>query len=264
MIVFMPPPNDAPVFGSQLHILTSQCGGLQLSDELAELFVQAREKYTWPKKQRAEDSQTRIMQLEQQIQIWTANLDGENARLIIQEVSEWGGNNGKAKDAVRNVSETHRQEFATRIGELLTPGAAKSGLRGLTGQPGVDLVMATKIYRFCVPAVGAAIDRHCSYFFNSLCDVRVPGAPTACTHFRREWINGKHEATRLASFSKAVRESNLQEYFDSYLPLLAAIAASLNSMVGGFRCAVSQIRKAWRPADVEMAAYQWWSRNGSR
>lgn len=260
----MPAPNDASVFGSEFHILISEGGALSLSDRLADLFVQARENYAWPKKQSAEDSQKRIVDLEQQVHIWTANVDVENARLIVQEVSEWGGNNAKAKDAIRCVSDEQRQDFSRLIGELLTPSSTKSALRGLTGQPGVDLVMATKIYRFCVPRVGAAVDRHCSYFFNSLCDRTVPGAPRACTQFRREWTEANHQATRLATFSEAGRESNLQQYFDSYLPLLAAIADSLNSTVGGFRCAASDHRKAWRPADVEMAAYQWWSRNGPR
>jgi hypothetical protein len=68
----------------------------------------------------------------------------------------------------------------------------------------------------------------------------------------------------MATFSKTVREWNLDQYLDCYLPLLAAIAGSLNSTLGGFPCAVSANRKAWRPADVEMAAYEWWSRNGPR
>jgi len=260
----MPAPNDASVFGSELHILASEGGTLRLSDRLVELFVQSRERYAWPKKQTAEDSQKKIVDLEKQVHILTANLDGENAQLIVQEVSEWGGNNAKAKHAISCASHAQKQEFARLFSELLTPSATKSALQGLTVQPGVDLVMATKIYWFCVPRVGAAIDRHCSYFFNSLWDRRVLGAPRACAQFRREWANGKHRATRSATFSKAGPEWNLHQYLDTYLPLLAAIADSLNSMVGGFRCTASQNTKAWRPADVEMAAYHWWSRNGPR
>jgi hypothetical protein len=260
----MPAPNDASVFGSELHILASEVGTLWLSDALVDLFIQSRERYAWPKKQTAQESQKEVIDIEQQFHSLTANVDDENAQLIVQRVSTWGGNNATAKHAIRCASQAQKHEFARLILELLSPSTIKSALRRLAGQPGVDLVMATKIYRFCVPRAGAALDRHCSYFSNPLWDRRVPEAPRACTQFRREWTNGKHNTTRLATFSKTVREWNLDQYLDCYLPLLEAIAGSLNSRVGGFRCAASANRKAWRPADVEMAAYQWWSRNGPR
>jgi len=60
------------------------------------------------------------------------------------------------------------------IGWLLTSGSTEHALRELTKQPGLGLVMASKIYRFCSPHIGAAVDRHSSYFFNSyLCVART-------------------------------------------------------------------------------------------
>jgi hypothetical protein len=122
--------------------------------------------------------------------------------------------------------------------------------------------MATKIYRFYVPRMGAAVGRHTSYFFNSLQDRRTREHPTLCTKFRREWTDGKHKATRLAIYYNTGRERNLDEYLKRYLPLLGAIADSLNRRFGGFVCATCRKREVRRPTDVEMAAYQWWSRNG--
>ena len=163
-----------------------------------------------------------------------------------------------------SASQHRKKQFSSLISNLLSPNATKSALHGLTDQPGIDVVMATKIYRFCVPNAGAAIDRHCSYFFNSLQNKGVPGPPSACTNFRREWATGKHRTSRLATFSKAGREWNLNEHFDSYLPLLSTISDALNQATGGFECAASHCRKTWRAADVEMAANQWWSRHGPR
>ena len=59
------------------------------------------------------------------------------------------------------------------------------------------------------------------------------------------------------------RDANLREYAHCYLPLLSAVAASLNGLGVTFTCAATGAKKGWRPADIEMAAYQWWSRNGT-
>ena len=122
--------------------------------------------------------------------------------------------------------------------------------------------MATKIYRFCSPQAAAALDRHCSYFFNSLCVKEADGRLAKCTQFKREWQNGKHEASRLAIYTTNGHQANLDQYIDCYLPALTGIADDLNTRGEGFMCAVSRARKHWRPADMEMAAYYWWSRNG--
>jgi hypothetical protein len=121
-------------------------------------------------------------------------------------------------------------------------------------------VMASKVYRFCCPDVGAAVDRHSSYFFNSL-PLQAEGGPVStCTRFKREWANGQHKTSRLATFTDPSCEANLAECWSKYLPALATIAERLNSQRGGFLCAATKARRRWRPADVEMASYSWWSR----
>lgn len=197
----MPAPNDASVFGSGVRILASDDGKPRLSYELAELLVQARTGYAWPKKRTVKESQKRVVELELWVGSLAARLDSRNAQLILEEVSEWGGNNATAQHAISCASPAQCHEFARLITEVSHPGQLRTALQGLTEQPGIDLVMATKVFTFCVPNLGAALDRHCSYFFNSLLDLRAPNAPTGCTQFRRQWADGKHRATRLATFT---------------------------------------------------------------
>lgn len=111
-----------------------------------------------------------------------------------------------------------------------------------------------------MPLVGAAVDRHSSYFFNSL---PVIGHGFS-TNFRREWANGRHTTSRLAIYQAARYRGNRTEYFAAYVPLLMCIARQLN--VGGhqFVCAATGAIKQWTPADVEMAAYYWWAGHGAR
>ena len=66
----------------------------------------------------------------------------------MQSVAEWGGNNAKAIFAIRTMRSTQKQDAAKCIGQLLAPSYAERSLRGLIRLPGIDLVMATKIYRF--------------------------------------------------------------------------------------------------------------------
>lgn len=258
----MPAPNDALVFKSGVQILASDGERMRVSDGLAELLVQAREAYAWPKERTSKESRKRVAELELRVEGLAAHLNSRNAQLILGEVSDWGGNNARAQEAISSASPARCREFERTITELCHTSQRRSALRGLADQPGIDLVMATKVYRFCVPNVGAAVDRHCSYFFNSLLDRRVPSALTGCTQFRRQWADGKHRSTRLATYTQSGREWNLDCYLSAYLPLLAGIADSLNRTVGGLLCAATDVRRSWRPADVEMAAYQWWSRNG--
>jgi len=146
------------------------------------------------------------------------------------------------------------------ISNLITPGNAATGIDQLCAINGISLVIASKIYRFCVPNIGAAVDRHTSYFFNSL-SVRGQGTPT---HFQREWANGAHTSSRLATYNPAGYASNRAQYFQEYLPLLAAISNSLNNATSQYRCAASGVYRNWFPTDVEMAAYYYWARYGVR
>jgi hypothetical protein len=257
-------PNDAPVFGNDIHVQRSSAGAILLSARLAEILVEARGSYVWPIGAGAADSQRRILGLETETCRRIIDLDSDKAHWIIEQVSSWGGNKPRAQQDLESATRNQKDEFTTAIRGLLRPGSAKGALDALSQQPGLRLVMATKIYRFCAPQVAAALDRHCSYFFNSLCVKEADGRLRTCTQFRREWATGKHQTSRLAVYSTNGHKTNLDEYLNTYLPALTAIAEYLNAQGVGYLCAVSCGRKQWRPADVEMAAYHWWSRNGRR
>jgi hypothetical protein len=260
-------PNDATVLGCDLHIRKDAEGVISLSGELAELLVQARSGYAWPKRCSPSTSQQSIIDLERDTHQRIESLDDEKAHWIIQQVSLWGGNRGRAQPALDHASSAEKKEFAGLIQALLSPGSFEKALSGLSAKPGVDLVIATKVYRFCWPEGGAAVDRHSSYFFNSLDFMHADGKRTKCCHFRRQRSGQQTRtgpASRLAIYdpSGRGRDANLREYAHCYLPLLSAVAASLNDLAVTFTCAATGAKKGWRPADVEMAAYQWWSRNG--
>jgi hypothetical protein len=225
---------------------------------LADLLLEAREQYVWNART-AKESQKDIIRLENETARRLASLDGENARWIVQEVSRWGGNNERAIRAVASGSAEQNRKLAELISRLLTPASIKDTLRELTKQPGLRLVMASKIYRFCCPQAGAAVDRHSSYFFNSLAMQDETGQLRVSTQFKREWTNGKHRTSRLAIYTDSNCDANLNEFSITYIPLLRAIADALNSKRGGFLCAASGARRPWRATDVEMAAYFWWS-----
>ena len=259
----MPPPNDAPAFSTEILLIESDRKNLRVSELLADLLSEAREQYVWGAKS-ASESQEIIVRLESETARRLADLHGDSAQWIIQEVSRWGGNNETAIRTIASASPEQKQTFAELIGWLLTSGSTEHALRGLTKQPGLGLVMASKVYRFCCPHIGAAVDRHSSYFFNSLSVRDEAGKQRVCTQFTREWDNGKHKTSRLAIYTDPKRDANLKEYCATYLPLLAAIADALNSQRGGFLCATSRARRPWRPTDVEMAAYFWWSQREYR
>ena len=84
------------------------------------------------------------------------------------------------------------------------------------------------------------------------------------THFAREWANGRHTSSRLAIYAVANYTRNKAEYFEAYLPTLACIAQAMNANQAPYTCAAQNLKKNWRPADVEMAAYYWWACNGAR
>lgn len=254
-------PIAAPAFRAKIHFVATDVRTLAPSDGLADLLSAAREQYVW-KGKTAKESQAKIMWLEHETACRLANLDGANARWICLNVSEWGGNNDRALGALANGTSEQTCRLTKLISQLLMNTSIKDTLRELAKQPGLNLVMASKIYRFCSPQTGAALDRHSSYFFNSLPMQGEAGSLRPCTQFARQWANGKHRTSRLDIYSSSSKhEANLNEYCDTYLLLLRKLADALNTNRGGFRCAASGERRAWRPADVEMGAYFWWSRN---
>ena len=231
----MAPPVDAPAYHSAIYLVQLPHEGWGISDKLAGLLNDEREHYKW-NATTAAVSQRNIIELETEIARRIEHLDAGEAGWIVREVSRWGGNNQKALHTLASASSEQNYTFARLIKQLLSPTSATDALRALTKQPGLSLVMASKIYRFCCPDVGAAVDRHSSYFFNSLPLQAEGGLVSACTRFRRAWANGQHRTSRLAT-----------------------VAQLLNSR-SGFLCAATKAKKRWRPADVEMASYSWWSR----
>lgn len=252
------PPEGASVFENDRYIEKSPDGGITVSVALAELLVEAREQYAWPVRKTAAESQQEVIDLEEQTKERLQDRDPEKAHWIVGKVYKWGG--GRRPEAIDGATVEVKEKFEESIGNLLTGNLAE-GLRVLSEQPEVGLVIATKIYRFCCLGAGAAVDRHCSYFFNSL-PLHEAGEMRRCTRFKREWQKGKDGGSRLAAYSTRGYDHNLKEYLFHYLPLLTAIAESLNRRGDKYVCAASSKKKSWRPADVEMAAYQWWSRNG--
>ncbi len=255
------PPTSAAVFGDDIYVAKSSNGTVSPSEKLAALLIDARNMYAWPKGESPAASQKRIIDLETETRQRIEDLDSQKAHQIVQLVSIWAGNNALAQRNIDTAILPRKIEFEDSIRRLLVPSSIKGGLESLAIQKGIRLVMATKIYRFCSPDVGAALDRHSSYFFNSLPVNYAGRVVETCTRFKREWWI-KRRTSRLAAYTPRGHEVNFKEYLDTYLPLMAALAESLNRQGCKYLCAASSLEKKWRPADVEMAAYHWWSRHG--
>ena len=252
------PPQAALVFENDIYAVLSPSGEISVSDKLAGLLVESRGQYQW--RSPAHESQQVIVDLEDQIRLRLQNLSVENAHWIVRRVYEWGG--GRNPTVIKRATTRGKAEFEKSIRRLME-GDLRCGLECLCEQPGIALVMATKIYRFCCPGTGAAVDRHSSYFFNSLGLQTGERGIRGGTQFKRG-PSGNGPGSRLATYTASGHKHNLTEYLDHYLPLLTALAESLNGHGAKYEylCAASRRKKQWRPADVEMAAYQWWSRNG--
>ena len=239
-------------------------GGLDISQALADLLVSSRNNYDWPAGTGARESQNAIIELEHNVEDLLRGLDPARIHQIIKKVSLWGGNNANAQRRIEGASREDQVRMRDAIRHIMNRFTLKRGLDELSMLPGLRLIIATKVFRFCCHTWGAAVDRHASHFFNSLQIVGPNGTCGLSTDFRREWSNGKRKSTRLAIYSSAGHRLNCVEFVDAYLPLLTQIAESLNILGATYRCAVTGINKSWRPADVEMAAYYWWARKGSR
>lgn len=229
----MPPPNDAPSLPAGVHLT----GGCTPSAPLVQLLVTARSGYNWPRGTSARASQQTIRSLEATV----AQLNPVTANQIVVDVSRWAGNN--AHSHAHLVGATLIQQAAMQAGitDLVTPGRERFGIDALCALPGISLVIASKIFRFCAPQVGAAVDRHASYFFNSL---PVLGRGMATT-FRREWSNGRHTSSRLAIYSPGRYADNRDHYFQSYLPVLGRIADAMNAIPAQYNCAATSRMMNW-------------------
>jgi hypothetical protein len=207
----MPDPNDSSLpQGVALHHLTYDA--IDLSAELVALLVVARNEYEWPSGRGTAKSQKTIIELEENVSALMDEANIESAHLIFQRVSEWAGNNAKAHTAIIKASADTKTKMQKCLRLLSNPASQNTGMDRLAEIPGVNLVIASKIFRFCCPQTAAAVDRHASYFFNSLDSFSHEMAPDKATHFKREWSDGKHTTSRLATFTPGYFKANRKEY----------------------------------------------------
>jgi hypothetical protein len=255
----MPIPNDAPSLPHGVELNVTPLGQCAPSAALVDLLVTARSQYDWPQGTGAAASQQVILTLEHTVAGLLTHLSHSSAKNIVVAVSDWAGNNANSHSRIVNANAAAQQVMAQALVDLGTAGRERAAFAALCGLDGISLVIASKIYRFCEPTVGAAVDRHASYFFNSLRSHQ--GVPA--TTFRREWANGRRAGSRLVYSNSRVHHNRIH-YFDRYLPLLIRVANALNALARPYTCAVRGTPQAWRPADVEMAAYFWWACHGAR
>lgn len=230
-------PHDAPSFPAGVS-LSSASGSAVPSPSLVQLLTTARQNYTWPLKSGHVPSQQKIIALEQTVAGLLSSLNVSSAHQIIIEVSSWAGNYKPSHTRIVQASAADKQAMLAAIQMCLSPTGCRAGLNALSRLPGISLIIASKIFRFVRPLTGAAVDRHASYFFNSLA---VTGRGTA---FVREWPTKARKTSRLATYSNSRLLINLDEYVDVYLPLLGDISTFMN--VGNtFSCPVTHQTKTW-------------------
>lgn len=259
----MPLPNDYTLpAGVKAHRLPNS--SLSLSDALVNLLVDARSAYDWPAGAGARESQQTILFLEADVARWMQALNEENAHRILTNVSAWAGNNARSHNAIVQATPAGRVQMLNSLQLFNAHDGPGNAIDNLCELPGIRLVIASKIFRFCCPAVGAAVDRHTSYFFNSLEVIFPEGRIDQTTKFRREWSNGRHTASRLAIYTLASYTRNRREFVTVYLPRLRSIANTLNAIPAPYQCAATGGQKNWRPTDMEMAAYYWGACNAPR
>ncbi|UVL59931.1 hypothetical protein LOY54_18025 [Pseudomonas sp. B21-032] len=253
----MPPPLSAPSLPAGSFV-THNAGIWSPSPVLVDLLLTARHGYAWPLHDSNACSQQRIINLESQVAAWLDPLTPTTAHLIVLNVSAWAGNQANIHQLIAQATAHERQLMQNALQLCSSPNSLTAGLHALCQLPGVSLVIASKIYRFCQPVKGAAVDRHASYFTNSL------SPPGVQTEFLRRWSTANHDRSRLETFNAPDLNRNLNHYIDAYLPLLDGIAAAMNATGHYFQCAASGHLQQWTPADVEMAAFYWWACNGAQ
>jgi len=259
----MPEPNESAL-PQGVELTRRVDGQIGLSQALVNLLIDARNQYDWPEGTGSAESQQTVIDLEACVAALMNQMDSVNAHAIVQRSSDWAENNKKAHGAIVNATADSKGRMMNALNLLKNPTRIWEGLDALSGIPGINLVIASKVYRFCCPQTAAAVDRHASYFFNSLDIVSLDQGRAKATHFKKEWSTGSHTYSRLATCTPGYYKRNRQEFTEVYLPLLVRIAAELNTLHAQYTCAASGELRNWRPTDVEMAAYYWWASNGAR
>ena len=254
-------PQDDPL-PANMSLRMDPEGHLIVPLTLAELLGAARSAYEWPAGTGPEDSQQVVLDNEAAVRSTLLALTPSGAcKKIVSSVCDWGGNNQNALCAIKKASVRDQRRMQSAIQGLVEGKGVALCLERLSALPGLRLVMATKVYRFCRPNAAACLDRHVSYFFNSLGITGMDGVRRPSTMFRREWSTGRHTTSRLAIYNESGHKHNLNVFLRSYLPLLQRISAALNERGVAYTCAATGSARPWRPCDVEMAAYYWWAQN---
>lgn len=257
----MTPPQRERILN--FEISKTENGELELPQVFVDLLVTSRTNYEWPSGAGVQDSQKRIWELENRIKEFRVDLTVTKSKKIVEEVSLWAGNNKKAQDKISKATPATQNIFLKVLQNIHKKDQIKKNLNTLSSLPGLRLVIASKIFRFCAPEIGASIDRHASYFFNSL-SLTSSTMNEFCTNFKREWSTGKHNTSRLAIYQKGSHEHNLSEYCEKFLPLVQEIADALNSKNIFYFCHATRTNRPWRACDIEMATYYWWGCHGPR
>ncbi len=256
-----PVSDDLP---DDIYLIRLDDGSLSPSKGLSELLIDYRNGYDWPSGTGPTISQATIVSLENDVSNLNQSLNESSAHEIIVRISNWAGNNARAHGSIVGACRSTRKQMLDAITMFKTPVSLRNAIDLLSDLPGVSLVIAAKIYRFVCPLVGAAVDRHASYFFNSI-DISSAGhVGSKALAFRREWATSDKRTSRLATYTSSGYSWNREQYISRYLPLLSSVATSLNRQNITYLCAATGRQLPWRPTDVEMAAYYWWACNGAR
>lgn len=214
----MQPHNDR--LPDNIRIIRLTSGQLHPSNELIKLLCINRNVYDWPKGTGKEKSQELILTLETEAITLHEKYNENSVHQFVIHVSKWAGNNAIAHNSIINASQGDVQKLTDSLLALKSEDTTCRAFDNLSNLPGISLVIASKIYRFYCSDCGAAIDRHASYFFNSLDVVDTEGKYlNKALKFKREWVNGKHKTSRLAIYNKPAYDHNRDEYMSNYLPL---------------------------------------------
>ena len=235
-------PQHASCFPPDCYLIVREHGAIEVSPCLSSLLKSAREGYEWIPKGDRVGSQKAIQDLEANVVGYLEDLTSCRTKEMVISICEWGGNRADAINKIKTADKPEQSKMKSAIRELLDARSQSDVCRGLDNLyhiPGIGLVMASKIYRFLRPLQGAALDRHSSYFFNSLDQKEQDGSIMQATDLKREWSAGKHDKSRLAIYYPNGLKHNLKEYVYVYLPMLKKIAETLNESGERFECAAT-------------------------
>jgi hypothetical protein len=158
-------PND-DLLPKGIKVTINDDGMVHASDEFLDLLTDNRSKYDWPAGTGAYKSQQIILALETQVADLMHKLTADSAHKIITRVSEWAGNSSNAHRDILQASESDQLRMHDSLLAFDNDSGPRTAIDRLSSLPGISLVIASKVYRFCRYMIGGTVDRHASYFFN--------------------------------------------------------------------------------------------------